>query len=116
MGQSYGRRQGGTLQDFWKDLHDSGFSHFIYGIPFGVANGFKMARCQAGHFFELIAQVSYAAVAHLEGDFAERHFIVNEQFFHPLDFLGDKIFLKGSAFNGGKQVAQVGVIVVKFLD
>ena len=112
MGQSYGRRQDGTLQDFWKDLHNLWFGHFINRIPFRMANDFEITWCQAGHFFELIAQVGHVAIAHLEGYFAECQFIVHEQFFHPLDFLGDEILFKRDALDGGEKGAQVGVFVV----
>ena len=75
---------------------------------------FELGWGHPGGLPELVAQMLRATVTHLVCDFGEGQFVVQKQFFRPLDFLGDDEFFNRHALDRRKQAAQLPVFVQRF--
>ena len=76
----------------------------------GRPHEFVAAGGHPGHLLELGAEMRHAGVAEPEGDLAERELVVDEQFLHTFDLLGDEILLYGPALGFGKERTDLPVI------
>ena len=72
-----------------------------------------MGRGQTGHFLELGAEMCDTAVVQFERDFGQRKFVVDKKFLNPFNFVGNKEFLDGCALYFGKEIGEIGVIVLQ---
>ena len=82
-----------TLQISYK-IHTSSSMERLF-----LSELFEMRRSQTGHFLELGGKMRHTAVMHQVSDFSEVKFIVNEQFFYPLNFVSNKEFFNRNALH-----------------
>ena len=82
----------------------------VDGAAAGRAHDFVAAGGHPGDLLELGAEMRHAGVAEPESDLAEREFVVDEQFFHTFDLLGDEILLDGPALGFGEERTDLPVI------
>jgi len=58
--------------------------------------------------------MGYAAVMHPESNFGQAEIFVNQEFFDPVDFLGDDVLFYRCACDFRKKITQVNIAVIHF--
>lgn len=81
------------------------FLQLIDGGALILFNILEMRRREARLFFELTREMLLTAVVKFKSNFAERFFIIDDEFFSSFNFLKNKIALNGFAFYGRKESA-----------
>src|SRR5664279_5442235 len=90
-------------------LHDSHI--FKHGAPF-YFHKFKMSRSKACYLFKLCRKMRNAAIMHLISNFSKVQFIINQQFFYPLNFVSNHKMFNSSTLNFGKKIGEISIIML----
>ena len=75
---------------------------------------FKMTGRQAGDFFELIRQMSNAAIVHFVGYFGEIQLVIHDELFYLFNLMLQVEIFNSGALDFTKKIGEIGIIEAEF--